>query len=215
MDRPSTKTPLTAEQRDFVEQNLGLAREFSAHYSGMQVSCRWLDRDDVYVVATLGIMRAAQLFDPGRGVEFGTYAWRWMRSTVQRWRRTQWIIPIPDNLHKKEKRLPTYRVDAARKIRDADVYQILPWSEIYTSEATADEQAERIADRETLEAAIASLPPLDRDAVLSLDTALGSESLVDFGKRHGFSKEWARRIRERALIRIHKEIGRKSLNIYA
>lgn len=40
------------------------------------------DRDDVQSLGYLGLLRAAQTFDPGRGVAFSTYAYRCIETTI-------------------------------------------------------------------------------------------------------------------------------------
>jgi RNA polymerase sporulation-specific sigma factor len=44
-----------------------------------------LDDDDIEQLAYLGVCRAAQLFDPARGVKFGTYVVYWIRAACGRY----------------------------------------------------------------------------------------------------------------------------------
>lgn len=63
-------TPLTDDERQLVVDNLGLV-----HYVvGRMTSIRPDMVDDRIQDGTLGLMRAVQLFDPGRGFTFSTYA---------------------------------------------------------------------------------------------------------------------------------------------
>jgi RNA polymerase sigma factor (sigma-70 family) len=75
---PGTKLRQTNSD-PLVLENLLLAKWVAARYVG-----RGLDRDDLDQAAVLGLMRAAQLFDPRRGVKFTTYATWWCRQFVRR-----------------------------------------------------------------------------------------------------------------------------------
>ena len=74
--------PLTAEQSQMVADNLGLVG---------WVLGRWpagdgqpYDRDDAFQAGVVGLARAVQLFDPGKGFKFSTYAAGWIRAAIQR-----------------------------------------------------------------------------------------------------------------------------------
>jgi RNA polymerase sigma factor for flagellar operon FliA len=43
---------------------------------------RWVDRDDLVSAGTVGLIRAVDGFDPGRGVAFSTYAWPRIRGAI-------------------------------------------------------------------------------------------------------------------------------------
>ena len=60
-----------------VESNLGLVHALAAPYRG-----RGVPYDDLVQEGTLGLMRAVERFDPGRGVKFSTYAAWWIRSAL-------------------------------------------------------------------------------------------------------------------------------------
>jgi RNA polymerase sigma factor (sigma-70 family) len=75
---PSAKLE-AKDSATLVLENLLLAKWVAARYVG-----RGLDRDDLDQAAVLGLMRAAQLFDPRRGTKFTTYATWWCRQSVRR-----------------------------------------------------------------------------------------------------------------------------------
>jgi RNA polymerase sigma factor (sigma-70 family) len=64
---------------ELVTSNAGLVRAIAARFVG-----RGLDWDDLVQEGTLGLMRAAEKFDPGRGFRFSTYAHWWIRQGIQR-----------------------------------------------------------------------------------------------------------------------------------
>lgn len=74
------RTPLGPKAREvLVMEHLLLAKWVAARFVG-----KGLDREDLDQAATLGLMRAAELFDPHRGTKFTTYATWWCRQFVRR-----------------------------------------------------------------------------------------------------------------------------------
>ena len=56
-------------RESFIEQNLGLAHSCAGRFRG-----RGIDYDDLYSAACMGLVKAYDNFDEGRGVCFSTYA---------------------------------------------------------------------------------------------------------------------------------------------
>lgn len=74
--------PLTPDQQTIVEQNTGLV-----HWCvNRNRSIRPHERDDRVQDGMLGLIRAAQLYDPTLGFTFSTYAHRWIRQAIARGR---------------------------------------------------------------------------------------------------------------------------------
>lgn len=77
--REVTFPQLTDAERRRVEDNLGLV-VFVLKRRRTPAS-RW---DDEYQDGVLGLMRAAQKFEPERGFRFSTYAMAWIREGIQK-----------------------------------------------------------------------------------------------------------------------------------
>ena len=65
----------------FVSHNLRLAMDTAAKYARSQSR---MEYEDLIQEATIGLMRAADKFDPERGFKFSTYATWWCRQACQR-----------------------------------------------------------------------------------------------------------------------------------
>lgn len=68
-----------ASRDDVILGNLGLVRKIANEFQG-----RGLEFDDLVHEGVIGLMHAAELFDPSRGVKFGTYATHAVRRTIIR-----------------------------------------------------------------------------------------------------------------------------------
>ena len=69
-----------AARNRLVEANLGLDRYIAYPLSKKA----GVDPDDLIQAGSLGLMRAAEKFDPDRGVRFSTYACRWIKQAIGR-----------------------------------------------------------------------------------------------------------------------------------
>lgn len=68
----------TGDSIDPVEQHLGLVHMWVGRMLRPD-----LDRSDLVQEGTLGLMRAVDRFDDGRGIQFSTYASWWIRKAIQ------------------------------------------------------------------------------------------------------------------------------------
>jgi RNA polymerase primary sigma factor len=85
---PVTRRTLKAEElagkdavREFTERNMRLAMNVAAKYNKAQPN---MDYEDLIQEAIIGLHRAVEKFDPGRGFKFSTYATWWCRQACQR-----------------------------------------------------------------------------------------------------------------------------------
>jgi RNA polymerase sigma factor (sigma-70 family) len=71
-----------ASRNELVERNLRLARAMAGRWDRSKAPA--LDGDDLFQEACLGLIRAAEKFDPHRGFKFSTYATWWLRQALAR-----------------------------------------------------------------------------------------------------------------------------------
>lgn len=60
------------------------------------------DAEELSQVALLGLLRAIDRFDPGRGVQFSTFAWATLRGEIKRYYRNHsWALRVPRGLQER------------------------------------------------------------------------------------------------------------------
>jgi RNA polymerase sigma-B factor len=110
-DRGHPRSPVyprsTAERDAMVERHLGLARHLALRYSDSGEPL-----DDLFQVASLGLVNAVDRFDPTRGIAFTTFAVPTILGELKRhFRDRGWAIHVPRDL--KEASLRVRRAIAA------------------------------------------------------------------------------------------------------
>ena len=90
MNEGATRPDLTERNR-LVEEHADLAEHFARRYSG-----RGLARDDLRQMAMLAMVKAADRFEPERGVAFSTFASRTIDGELKRsFRDRSWSVRPP------------------------------------------------------------------------------------------------------------------------
>ena len=81
------------ERNCFVEKNLGLVRLCANRFRG-----KGLEYDDLYAAGCVGLIKAADGFDPGRGLQFSTYAVPMIIGEIRRYMRDNNSIRVSRSL---------------------------------------------------------------------------------------------------------------------
>ncbi len=76
------------ERAALVEAHAWIVAQFVAKYEGRGNGA------DLSEAGMLGLCEAAARFRPGKGVQFGTYAWNWVKGAVLEEIRTAHVVPI-------------------------------------------------------------------------------------------------------------------------
>ena len=173
-----------------------------------------LEIDDLLQEGSLGLLHAAELFDPQRGVKFNTYATAWIRQALSRA-----IANTARSIH--------FPVPVERRARKAVATgEAAAWlAPLGVVVASLDQPAgergnERLGDRAAApvdveeeavsavwaEAVLALLPPRERYVLESrCGFRTGNvETLQSIGKTFGFTREGIRQVEKKALKQLRE-----------
>lgn len=192
---PEARERILAGQRArrLVTNNLALASWMADRYA-------WtgLDFDDLRQAAHLGLMEAAERFDPDRGSAFSTYAYHWMRSSIG-----AEIAATRSTI-----RVPGYRplsdgpgVGSLDADEERPLRSLLPCDD----EEAPEVGAERALLRERVGAALDTLPERDRFVVehrFGINGARYPHTLDEIGVMLGVSRARVGQFEARALARL-------------
>jgi RNA polymerase primary sigma factor len=109
---------MTARQT-MVESNLGLVHAIAATFRGSGVCI-----DDLVQEGTIGLTRAAELFDPDRGAKFSTYAAWWIRRSIRDAIADSKVIRIPAKANRQLAAVRRAQAELRGRASDAEVAQL-------------------------------------------------------------------------------------------
>jgi RNA polymerase sigma factor (sigma-70 family) len=188
-------TPLSLEQRDLVEKNIGLVESFVRRKCGKR-----LDRDDFRQECSMMLIYAASTWEPKRGA-FSTWAFLAMRNAYRRTLRMGSVVGFGHS-----------------ELKVVSLSEQFDEEGLSLEERLGDPRA-IIADTEldTRRRARAALPSNPRQRDILLRRADG-DTLEEIGNDMALSRERVRQIEEVALSSARCRIGTEttlSLNIFA
>lgn len=192
---PESRARILAGQRArrLVTNNLALASWMAGRYA-------WtgLDFDDLRQAALLGLMKAAERYDPERGTTFSTVAFLWMRSTIG-----AEIAATRSTI-----RVPGYRpLSDGPGVGSLDADEERPLRSLLPSddEDGPEVGADRALLRERVGAALGTLPERDRFVVehrFGINGARHPHTLDEIAPMLGVSRARVGQIEARALERL-------------
>lgn len=219
---------------DLTRRHLPLAEHLAGRFLG-----RGEPQDDLVQVATIGLLKALDRFDPSRGVPFGAYAVPTMVGEIKRhFRDRGWAMRVPRRVQEAGRQLgdarealtqelgraPTVAELAQRTGRDADdVVEVLESANAYatlpldTGSPTSpvasigadDEALENVENREALRPLLASLPARER-RILALRFVRGM-SQAQIAAEVGISQMHVSRLLNRTLAQLREGLGDEDL----
>lgn len=202
--------------RDLVAANLGIARKVANHFAlpGMF--------DDLYHEAVIGMMRAAEKFQPGRA-PFNVYAWPWAVARCQRWRMANARAVVLPTGPESTKALTAIRTGKATSPSDlaqwvgpetADALW-LAWHGRTTQESPtyAETPEDRYAAAEEdyatadkVRAALATLKPRERAVLYQRHMSEDASTLQECADRFGVSRQRAHAIERTAMRKVRERM---------
>jgi RNA polymerase sigma factor (sigma-70 family) len=167
--------------------------------------------EDLVQEGAMGLLRAAETFDPERGVRFGTYAVYWIRSKVQRFvehqrRETNPFMAGVESVTGEDgkRHIPRTRAVSLETPMDADGERTLGETVADPDDVTPEnramsEQEEKRVSREVWEACRALGDPRLEVIVRRRLLSRSPETLAQVGRRLRLSREGARLLEARVL----------------
>ena len=189
-----------------VEKNLNLVAFFVDKFL-RRYSTRGMERADLVQEGMIGLMRAAEMFDPSRGFRFSTYANWWIRQRIERaWRHGNFAAKVPARYDLREADSESQWMQDARNLAD----QVLGTCSLgrFDEEALGClgvkylddgfERVEDIADEYFLEGRLLRVSAYARIPVKHLRVfcyrVFGEASLGEVGERYKLSGESVRKL---------------------
>lgn len=198
-------------QKKLVEHNLRFVLKIANQYKG------FMDYDDLVNEGNIGLMHAAEKFDPSNNAKFSTYAAWWIRAYIQKAiRETSTLIRFPANKFSEMKKSKWNLASLDKTIGNdedeettlggifKDERYVNPEDEYCEHElfAQLNELVKKLNQKE--QTIIIKRYGLDGNAPMSL-----SEVGTFMG---GYSKERIRQLEKRALIELRKNMIRSNMN---
>ncbi len=198
-------------RNELVERNLPLALHVAR-----STMARWPnDADDIMAAAAGGLMRAADKFDPDRGMRFSTYAIPWIKQGITRFLKNDTrLIRIPVYIQEKvgRERSPEYAA-AADRVRAFRPVGFAGADLDFEIVSDAADDGPDLDDRAALAAALDGLAPRHRE-ILARRFGLGGrdrQTLLAIGNDLGFTRERARQIETEALNLLRADLAARGI----
>jgi RNA polymerase sigma-B factor len=159
------RTGNRAVRDELVLEYRDLARSLARRYRG-----RGEPVDDLEQVALLGLVKAVERFDPGRGIAFPNFAVPTIQGELKRHFRSQWIVRVPRSLQERV-------LDLGRAIDElTNLHGRSPTlSELATVMGDSEEVLLEAMEARLAYSAVALDPPDTSGSGDSSNTALGRE----------------------------------------
>ena len=215
------KTPLTPEQRRLVEENLDLA-EAAAEKVARRGNPS-IVKDDLIACGYVGLIEAAQRFDPAQGTPFRAFAYARVRGEILDKLRKEAGYTIADRrTFNAQEQLEFYRQRKEALSETMEhLAQFLASSGPVSHRVGIEEAANQPTEARSAESMvhIAGLRDRFARAAQELETVeremvrlyhFEGKSLEEAGAELGVRKSWASRILSRAMRGIAAAVGNKS-----
>jgi len=177
-----------------VETHLPLVRHLAQRM--IHRARPYLEMDDLVAVGVEALLRAAERFDPCRGVAFGTFAYLRVRGAMCE--SIGVVGPLTRGVVRRRQGRPERRpLPAVFRFDERRLANVASGREL-GDELTSAIDASRLAPRLTR-----ALDELDhRDRQLIMRHYFGGDTLHEIGRDLGRSRSWASRVHSRALARL-------------
>jgi RNA polymerase sigma-B factor len=114
------RLPADSPQRKPLRDRLAEMHLPLVEYLARRFTRRSVPLDDLVQVGSIGLLKAIDRFDPGRGLEFSTYAAPTILGEIKRYfRDTGWLIHVPRRAQELQTTLDSARAELSQELRRA------------------------------------------------------------------------------------------------
>ena len=167
-----------------VEEHLYLAEILAKKYVG-----KGIDYDDLYQVASLGVLLAVERFDPSRGYRFSSYVTPTVIGEIKRYFRDRgWVIRVPRRIQELSKRVTLAKNHLTQDLgRSPSVSELAEFMQIPQEEILEAMEAQQVYQPQSLDMTYESgreeKDPSLADFLGQEDEAFVEIELIDIIKR--------------------------------
>jgi RNA polymerase sigma-B factor len=202
-------SPRRRELRDrLVEMHMPLVEYLARRFSGRNEPL-----PDLVQVGAIGLLKSIDRFDPGRGLEFSTYATPTILGEIKRYfRDSGWLVHVPRRAQELQATLATGRSELSQELHRAPtVAELATRTGLREDEnrggnsaaallSQLDERFEQVERREMLRPAIEALPERERHILLLRFVA--GKSQTEIATIVGVSQMQVSRLVTRSLAKL-------------
>ncbi len=184
-----------------AREELILSNQGLVYFIARKYNVPGLPLNDLVQEGNIGLMRAAENFDPGKG-KFGTYAFWWVKAYILRAIKRNWLVHIPSRRHDAK----------GHDEQDAPFCWMVELEESATvpSEGGELDPFEAVSRNETkqgIQRMLSELEPRER-RVICLRFGIGycgkEHTLEEIARSVGLSREGVRQVIDRALVKMRE-----------
>lgn len=112
--------PADSPQRKPIRDRLAEMHLPLVEYLARRFARRSVPLDDLVQVGSIGLLKAIDRFDPGRGLEFSTYAAPTILGEIKRYfRDSSWLVHVPRRAQELQTTLDAARAELSQELRRA------------------------------------------------------------------------------------------------
>lgn len=188
-----TKAPRRSieERNELAEKNVALAHKFVASiYKNLPYLSLYRTFEEALSDAYMGLLRACEMFDPDKG-KISTYAYVWMRQSLQRSREEQELLYYPEGKRSSDRKRIICNLDENCQfiVDGVDSHQ--------------EKEAEEIELRKAVQQALRKIPK--RQAMI-IQLRLEGFRLQEIGEQLSLTRERIRQIEKQARESLRKHL---------
>ena len=201
------------ERNSLVLANIGLVRMHAGNFFRASPHIKWIySFEEAVSDGSLGLIRAAELYDESLGYAFGTYAGKWIFQAMQRGLLKSRLIRVPENKYKskhkhaKIKAIPDTMISSMRSTGRRGHTSVLDRKAL--SKTCVPREVADIDGKRLLRRMVNSLPVQQREV---MQQRCAGMTLVQIGEQMGCSRQYVQIVEKAALKKLRERFAKKGI----